>query len=809
MPSSLIGALRVSLGIETANFEAGTKRARAIAQRDSVAIQKSLSGIKAGFNGMIAAASIGALTIAAKRALEYASSLGEVAQQLGVTSKELQEYRYAASQVGISNEDMDKSLAKLTRNIGEAKAGSKAQATTFRELGVAIQDANGKVYTAGQVIPKLADALAKIKDPATRARLEVELFGKTGQKLDTLLSGGSAGVNSLRDAAQKLGVVLSDEQIQNADTTADKLAAVQQVLQARIAGVVSDNAAAIVSLASALGKLASVVGSLPPELLGTLTGAAIGGRVAGLPGALAGAATGLVTGMSVRAESNDANGDVDFRRKALKSSLGAWRQARRGNPMADPGGKVGAGSSSAQHQRAETAWKEVERQWGLFNQAKAAEAARTKKKTVVATADGALPTVKPSGGHKPKKGTKDKTQDYLERYGRELAGLADDQLQLQLAITTDAHEKARLEHLRLETSKEAYDDDVDNRYAAHELTKEQAEQLRLAKDANTTREHTLVNWKLDDELTSQELATTRARLDNEQELLRGDLAAARTQAARRRIQLAILAREEELERASLEALIARHDSTEVEKAIAQAKLDQLSKESGQRADAVRRDTMGPLESYLDGIPDSIDRIDEAFEGAAANGLSTFNQGIADAIVSGGNLFDVLMGGLKQFASQLLQMQFDQGIKALLGGIGGGSGGSGIAGGVGGLLGALGGSLSHAGSGVTAGASSWLSGVGGTTDYLPGFATGGTIRIGGAPGRDRNTLAINGRAVARVSANENLRIEPANGRSASGDTYNLHVTVPGAMSDRDARRTGDQVAAGFQRRQARATRQGIS
>jgi hypothetical protein len=798
----LIGALRATLGLDTANFEAGSKRARSIAKRDATAIQKSLDDVRKSFKNMIAAASVGALTVVTKRALEYASSLGEVAQQLGVTTKELQEYRYAASQVGISNEEMDKSLAKLTRNIGEAKAGSKAQATTFRELGVAIQDANGKVYTAGEVIPKLADALAKIKDPATRARLEIELFGKTGQKLDTLLAGGSAAVNGLRDAAQKLGVVLSDEQIQNADETADKLAAMKQVLEARIAGVVSDNADAILSLANAFAQLANMAGAANravPGLLAVLAGATIGGRLGGLPGAGIGGLLGGAGALLDRAI-NDPHG---LRNETPKNLVARQRKLTAQIKTSSRSGNADTADFKELAEISNAIDAEINRRLAVM---RAGQASRAVTPVV---GDGALPTVAPSGGGKPKKPPKDKTQDYLERYERELAGLADDQLQLQQEITTDAHEKARLEHLRLETSKAAYDHDVENRQTAGELTKEQAEQLRLAKDANTTREHTLVNWKLDDELTSQELAITRARLDNEQELLRGDLAAARTQAARRRIQLAILAREEELERASLEALIARHDTTEVEKAIAQAKLDQLARESGQRADAIRRDTMGPLESYLDGIPDSIDRIDEAFQSAAVNGLGQFKQGIADAIVSGGNLFDVLMSGLRQFTSQLLQMQIDQGLKALLGGVGGGGGGSGIAKAAGGLLGALGGSLGRASSSVTPAASSWLSGVGGTTAYLPGFAEGGSLRIGGAPGRDRNILSINGKPRARVSANENLRIEPANDRSASGDTYNLSVTVPGAMSDRDARRTGAQIAAGFQRRQSQTTKQGIS
>jgi hypothetical protein len=60
-----------------------------------------------------------------------------------------------------------------------------------------------------------------------------------------------------------LGIVLSDEQIQQADRTADKIEALETVLKAKIAGYVADNADSILNLADAIEKLASVtVGAL-------------------------------------------------------------------------------------------------------------------------------------------------------------------------------------------------------------------------------------------------------------------------------------------------------------------------------------------------------------------------------------------------------------------------------------------------------------------------------------------------------------------------------------------------------------------
>lgn len=265
MPSSVIGALRVTLGLDSAEFSRGAtaaeKRAEALGYRIGRSMKLSaleVARFTSAFAGLGAIAGSAALSKLASDGLDYASSLGEVAQQLGVTTRDLQVYRYAASQVGIEQEEIDRSLAKLTLTMGKAREGAKGPLAVFRQLGAAIgTDILANAQTAGDAIPLIAEALGKIPDPASRAAIEVELFGKAGQKLDTLLAGGAAGVNGLRDAAHSLGIVLSDEQIKNADDTADKLSELKQVLGANIAGAVADNAKSIYLLADSLVQVAA------------------------------------------------------------------------------------------------------------------------------------------------------------------------------------------------------------------------------------------------------------------------------------------------------------------------------------------------------------------------------------------------------------------------------------------------------------------------------------------------------------------------------------------------------------------------
>lgn len=85
--------------------------------------------------------------------------------------------------------------------------------------------------------------------------------------------------------------------------------------------------------------------------------------------------------------------------------------------------------------------------------------------------------------------------------------------------------------------------------------------------------------------------------------------------------------------------------------------------------------------------------------------------------------------------------------------------------------------------------------------LPGFATGGSMVIGGRGGTDNNTLALNGTPIARVSAGEHLNIvNPALSRNRGGNTvisapqFNLANAVVTSELYADMQRISEQSAA---------------
>ena len=793
---ALIGALRVTLGLDSAQFEAGSKRARQTAKADVSAIQREFDRLKTIGGSLAGIWASSEIIAAGKRALDYASSLGEVAQQLGVTTKDLQTYRFAASQAGVSQEQMDSGLARLTRTIGEAKAGSKAQATVFRELGVAVQDANGRVFMAGELMPKLADAISKIKDPATRARVEIDLFGKAGQKLDTLLASGSKGINELRDAAQRLGVVLSDDQIQKADETADKLAAVKMVLESRIAGVVSDNADAILKIGDALGYAAGQVGQFFKNMQGVE-------RLKRDEGW----ASGFFSGWDEQATAADPVKYLQMRTGNLTRATAERKKAEAANTGKD---YFGFGSKAVRDARAKEnealrlvqAAKNDPGLKATIERERARNAA-----TATPIPDGALPTVASTGGGR-KKGHSGPTAAEIEaKHQQELSRLRQDALQAELQLTTDAEKRAELQsQLLLEEFNERSAQIANDEHFT--IAQKAAQQAALKAPYGVSGEgnnivvggsknslSAIISRELSERLATQALEVRMADLEAQRDNLQGQLGLARTADDRRKIELEILDLEYQLRAAKLEHVINSQESSKAEKDLAQMAKDRLAGQRAVDVASVERQNMGPMATYLDSLPKTAGEVNEAFEQIAANGLANMNDQLANAAANTLKLKGLAGQLFNQLIADVIRLNLQQAT---------GGGGSLL----GGLL-KIGGSIFGGSSGLGGVSSSSMDSInaqvaGLSSKPLPGLVTGGTI--GGLPGIDNNVLSINGIPTARVSANERIRVEPNSANDNGGRAQTIRV-VPSPYFDVvvDQRAAGVaapmSVASGLQARSA--------
>lgn len=297
-------------------------------------------GLSARLDALSAGAGVAAVVAVGQRALEHVTTLKKESEQLGISTKALQEYRFAASEVGVEQADLSDGFTDLTQKIGEARGGSKEAMQGFRDLGIDLDDTTGRAKTMETVFNELIGRLSMVSDPTERARLEAQLFGEEWRKIDPMLRAGSGRIDQLRTAAHQFGAVISDDAIQNADATARKVAQMKLVLEANIADAVARNSTAILGLANSLTKMAGGLAqwwSQNPEEAYSLMGAAGGARIGaffGAHGAAIGAGVGYVAGaVQGKAEkqaADDANMDLRFRQAQLhkaQAELAAMKKA--------------------------------------------------------------------------------------------------------------------------------------------------------------------------------------------------------------------------------------------------------------------------------------------------------------------------------------------------------------------------------------------------------------------------------------------------------------------------------------------------
>ncbi|MES3154341.1 phage tail tape measure C-terminal domain-containing protein [Sphingomonas faeni] len=760
MAGAIIGALRVVLGIDTAQFEAGSKRAETRAYALGERIGKSMRGavlsttsLKSALVGLGGALALKELAGATQRAFDYADAIQDLADRTGASTKTIQEFRFAAQLSGSSVEVADAAMEKFARTLGQAQAGGDAQVKLFRQLGV----------TSGnfdEALRQTMDGLAKLPSTQQRAALGFQAFGKSSATLTGLMGQGSRGFDELAAKAQELGIVLKDDVIRNAGGANDKLDALKMILNAQFANAVVQNANSLVAMADGLTTLTSAVikflSSNPAQAL-AIIGALAGSR-AGPIGAAIGGIAGYATGTALKRNADDANGDLDFRRKAYYA---ARRDQRARERSQQSGGLItvrranGSGDGSA---------AETERQRTLYQNARAA-----RKAGLGAPKSVALPKVGTGeAGSAASKAKSDAAREARERehaakeakrneeaYNSDLSRLNVEQLGLKQQIATDLRTSAMYEHERVTAEGDAAQYEITSKQQDGKLTAAQAERLRLVEARNIELQHTAINWKLDDDLVREQVQISDETLSLQGDLLRGQQDGARTQAERRRIELSLLDIEYDRQKAALESVLALHSSTDAEKAIAQARLDQLGTLKGIDQANVRRGTMGPLEQYLDTMPKNAAEANEAFQQVASDGLKSLNDGLADAITGSKSLADVFKNVSKQIISDLVRIAIQQAIiKPLSQSLFGASSASG-SGGSGGLFGKLFKAASTA-LGSKTPVQTPSTGVG-----LPRLAKGGSFRVAGNTGLDRNVLALNGVPTAMVNYGERVHVTPAN------------------------------------------------
>lgn len=219
---AIIGALRVVLGADTAEFETGMKSARS----GLAGFAKQASSIAAGIGLERVFEEFVASTVnAVKHSIQFGEELNKMSQKTGISVEELSKLKYAADLSDVSFEALGKSVGKFSKTLVEASTDSTSKAArTFAAMGITIKDVGtGAIRPTSDIIGDTAEKFKGYKEGAEKVALAIGLFGKAGANLIPFLNQGRQGLKAASDEAERFGLVIDSTSALASETFLDTL----------------------------------------------------------------------------------------------------------------------------------------------------------------------------------------------------------------------------------------------------------------------------------------------------------------------------------------------------------------------------------------------------------------------------------------------------------------------------------------------------------------------------------------------------------------------------------------------------------
>lgn len=214
---------------------ANTKRVEKFAADTQGNLSKAGAAFGTLANAAKAFASVAAIQQVAtwvREAVDRLGDLKDAADGIGITTTALQQLQYAAQMNGVSTETLQSSLEKLSKNLGDASLGGSAAKKSLDALGLSATSL--AAMPLEKALGVIADRLVTIENPMQRAALAADMFGKSGVDMINVLAGGSQGLQDMAAEAERFGVVINQDVIDNAAVAGDKLDTLSMIISANL-----------------------------------------------------------------------------------------------------------------------------------------------------------------------------------------------------------------------------------------------------------------------------------------------------------------------------------------------------------------------------------------------------------------------------------------------------------------------------------------------------------------------------------------------------------------------------------------------
>jgi hypothetical protein len=176
----------------------------------------------AGTAAAIAAAGVGAIGLAI-HASEAAAKMYDLSQATGIAVEDLSLLGNIAKTKDIDINTLAKSLEKMDRAAVQAAQGGRGAQNAFKDLGVAVTNADGSMRESKAIFDDVAAKFAKMPDGPQKTAEAMKIFGRGGAALIPVLNEGGEKLHEMEEHFRKLGAVISGPTAEAANELQDNL----------------------------------------------------------------------------------------------------------------------------------------------------------------------------------------------------------------------------------------------------------------------------------------------------------------------------------------------------------------------------------------------------------------------------------------------------------------------------------------------------------------------------------------------------------------------------------------------------------
>lgn len=141
---------------------------------------------------------------------DYANEIGDVSRETGLAAQTISALKREAASAGQSFGSIEAAVNKFRETVGKAAAGSESARASLKAIGVDASTASSDIDRA---FKSAVRSIAEMPPGLDQARAAFNLFGADGYKLIPFLKGFNGNIDELITDSQRLGMVISGENV--------------------------------------------------------------------------------------------------------------------------------------------------------------------------------------------------------------------------------------------------------------------------------------------------------------------------------------------------------------------------------------------------------------------------------------------------------------------------------------------------------------------------------------------------------------------------------------------------------------------